>query len=434
MSKKRRSKNRHVDHHYAGRPIMADGPRPTRTWIKTEEGDVVRVPAVRRKAGQGSGVPTTRRPHRPIPPVLAPLGATASPIEVDAAYSGVCPRGGSHTLYTLHIGSRWRLFCSKGCTEGDILKAIGRPRDVLRYRPPAEPRQPTERRFEYVSRDGAPLFEVVRKLDVPSSARGKERFSIKLPDGRRLKPGGYPDAVKGVVYRLGELLRASIEETVFWTEEEKDVEALRDLGLVAVTTSCGAHSYKPSVAHHFRGRRIVHLPDNDPDGQSYADRVANSLRGVAAKFDIVKLPDLPPKGDVSDWLANGGKVEDLLKAAEVPDFFKPVRAMPPPPKAARAEMPLGTVEAAILAAIAAAEHKSLTTDALPMLVAGLPGEEAWNARAREPIVRYPGVPKAELAKARAGISRALGSLARRGLIEKTGRWVRLARSAPSRHA
>jgi hypothetical protein len=69
-----------------------------------------------------------------------------------------------------------------------------------------------------------------------------------------------------------------------------------------------------------------------------------------------------------------------------------------------------------------------------MLIAGLPGEEAWNSRAKEPIIRYRDVPRAGLAKARAGISRALGSLARRGLIEKTGRWVRLARSAPSRRA
>jgi hypothetical protein len=344
------------------------------------------------------------------------------PAEVDAAYQGQCPRGRSHVLHILHLGSRWRLFCTKGCSEGDILKAIGRPPDVLRYRPPAEPRQPTEREFEYLAPDGSLLFAVVRKLKVPASAPARERFRVK----------GNPR--KGVVYRLEEMQRAPIEEPVFWVEGEKDVETLRDLGVVAVTTSLGAHSYDAKQAWYFRGRTVVILPDNDPDGQSYADRVANSLRGVAAKVDIVRLPGLPPKGDVSDWLANGGKVDDLLKAAKVPDFFKPVRAAPLPPKADRTKTLLGTVEAAILAALHAAEHKGLTTDALPMRVAGLAGEEVWNARAREPIVRYPGVPRAELAKARAGISRALGSLARRGLIEKTGRWVRLAQSAPSRHA
>jgi 5S rRNA maturation endonuclease (ribonuclease M5) len=348
--------------------------------------------------------------------------------EVDTAYQGQCPRGRSHVLHILHLGGRWRLFCTKGCSEGDILKAIGRPPDLLRHRPPAEPRPLKELVFDY------PTFAMVRRLDVPDDAAGKHRYYVRL-DGRRLKPQEVPSWCKGVVYRLAELQRASIDEPVFWCEGERDVEALRRHGLTAVTTSCGAHNFEPSKATtHFRGRWVVILPDNDEPGRMYAERVANSLRGVAAKVHLVALPDLPPKGDVSWWLANGGKVEDLLKAARVPDFFKPVKAAPPPPKADRTKALLGTVEAAILAALHDAEHKSLTTDALPMLIAGLPGEEAWNSRAKEPIIRYRDVPRAGLAKARAGISRALGSLARRGLIEKTGRWVRLARSAPSRRA
>lgn len=400
----------------AGRPILVTAP-----------GHDHKRPAARRDER------ATRRAPRALPPALAPLATVAKPAEVDTAYQGECPRGRSHVLHILHLGSRWRLFCTRGCSEGDILKAIGRPADVLRYRPPAEPRPPKERRFEYPELDGRPAFEVARKLDVPADRPGKERFIFRI-DGKRLNSRHVPPFCKGAVYRLAELQRAPTDEPVFWCEGEKDVETLRERGLNAVTTSGGAHSYDPSVAPHFQGRRIVHLPDNDLDGQSYADRVAASLRGVAAKVDIVRLPGLPHKGDVSDWLAHGGTRDQLLKAASVPHFFRPTKAAPPAPKADSTKVPLGAVETAILVAIAEAEHQSLTTDALPMLVAGLRGESAWNARAREPITRYPDVPKEDLAKARAGISRALGSLARRGLIVKTGRWVRLAQAAPVRAA
>ncbi|HEY1243252.1 MAG TPA: toprim domain-containing protein [Hyphomicrobiaceae bacterium] len=428
-------RRRRRDHDYAGKAILTDQPRPVRYDDRGREIITISPPGHDRKKPRQPAKP---RAPRPLPLVLTPLAAAAAATEVDTAYQGQCPRGRSHALHILHVGGRWRLFCTKGCSEGDILKAIGRPPDVLRYRPPAEPKPPKERSFEYLAHDGSRLFEVVRKLDVPADAPGNERFYIKLPDGRRLKPGnaGYPDWVKGLLYRRAELLRASIDEPVFWCEGEKDAEALRDLGLVAVTTSCGAHSFNPGKLDisDFRDRRIVLVPDNDEPGRMYADRVAGWLRKAGAKVDVITLPGLPLKGDVSDWLANGGKRDDLLQAARVPDFFRPTRAAPPPRNADPTKTLLGSMEKAILAAIHSAEHRSLTTDALPMLVAGLTGEQAWNARAREPIIRYREVPKAELAKARAGISRALGSLMRRGLVEKTGRWVRLARSAPSRRA
>ncbi|HEY7552562.1 MAG TPA: toprim domain-containing protein [Hyphomicrobiaceae bacterium] len=407
---------RYPDHDYNGRTIWRSEPRHQD----------------RRQQSSGRHEHAKPPAARALPPALAPLAALATPAEIDTAYQGQCPRGRSHALHILHVGGRWRLFCTKGCSEGDILKTIGRPPDVLRYRPPAEPRPPKERSFEYLSRDGERLFGVVRKLDVPSDRPGKDRFHIRLlPDGRRLKPGngGYPDWVKGLLYCRAEL-RASTDEC----EGEKDAEALRDLGLVAVTTSCGAHGFNPGKLdiRDFRERRIVLVPDNDGAGRMYADRVAGWLAKAGVKIAVITLPRLRPKGDVSDWLMNGGSVGDLLQAARVPDFFKPAKGAPPLPKADPTKVPLGTVEAAIVTALAQAAHRSLTTDALPMLVAGLPGEEAWNASAKEPIVRYRDVPKAELAKVRAGISRALGSLARRGLVEKTGRWARLARSAPSR--
>jgi hypothetical protein len=322
----------------------------------------------------------------------------ATPIEVSNVYRSHCPRGERHELIILH-DRRWRLSCTKGCRESDILRAFGLPADALRDRPRPQPRDP------YFSPSGELLFEVVRRPDVP---RGPDRFVF-----REHAAGGFQ---AGLVYRLDEVLAAPLDEPIVWVEGEHDVESLRAHGLVAVTTSFGAFDYDPTQAKWFEGRKVILLPDNDEPGRMYGDSVEASLRGVAADVTPLELP--APAKDVSEWLANGGKVEDLLQVAGLPGRLKPGKA------------PLGTIEAAILAAIDRSQHKSLTTDALPMLIAGLPGEEAWNARAKEPIIRYRGVPRTELAKARAGISRALGSLARRGLVQRTGRRIRRAQPVP----
>ena len=50
------------------------------------------------------------------------------------------------------------------------------------------------------------------------------------------------------------------------------------------------------------GRDILILEDNDEAGRKKALATAQALHGTAASIRIVRLPDLPEKGDVSDWL------------------------------------------------------------------------------------------------------------------------------------
>jgi putative DNA primase/helicase len=53
------------------------------------------------------------------------------------------------------------------------------------------------------------------------------------------------------------------------------------------------------------------LPDNDKAGTEHLNIVARQLHGTAVSIRILKLPDLPAKGDVVDWAANGGTREQL---------------------------------------------------------------------------------------------------------------------------
>ncbi len=157
--------------------------------------------------------------------------------------------------------------------------------------------------YDYVDEHGEILFQVVRKAG--------HDFRQRRPDGK----GGWTWSTKGVKqvpYLLPEILTASAGEPVFVVEGEKDVDNVRALGLLATCNAGGAGKWRDHHAEHLRDRHVVILPDNDEQGRKHAQQVEQSLKGVARSVCVVELPNLPPKGDVSDWIAAGGTGAELL--------------------------------------------------------------------------------------------------------------------------
>ena len=193
-------------------------------------------------------------------------------------------------------------------------RANGAALDWLRERGLADAPQPrqTDRRrivatYDYSDEAGALLFQVCRFEP--------KDFRQRRPDGR----GGWTWKLgdcRRVLYRLPELVAADPVHPVFIVEGEKDADQLVDLGLVATTNPGGAGKWNGAYADALAGRRVVILPDNDDTGQRHADTVLASLRGAGIAAAILALDGLPRKGDVSDWLAKGGKADDLLQRAE----------------------------------------------------------------------------------------------------------------------
>jgi hypothetical protein len=162
--------------------------------------------------------------------------------------------------------------------------------------------------YSYCDAAGRLLFQTVRY--------DPKDFRQRRPDGK----GGWVwnlDGVKLVPYRLPEWKDTA---TVYIVEGEKDADALWKLGLPATCNPMGAGKWRDEYNAHFAGKQVVILPDNDQPGEAHARDVARGLLSVAKTVKILRLPGVPPKGDVSDWLAAGGTREglaELVKAAPV---------------------------------------------------------------------------------------------------------------------
>jgi len=134
-------------------------------------------------------------------------------------------------------------------------------------------------------------------------------FRQRQPDGN----GGWTWNLKGiepVLYRLPKILNT---DEVIIVEGEKDSDNLSNLGFTATTCPMGAKKWKPEYNEQLKGKSIVLIPDNDNEGREHMTRVAQSLNGNVKSLKWVDLPDLPSKGDVSDFISN---FNDREQAAE----------------------------------------------------------------------------------------------------------------------
>ena len=204
--------------------------------------------------------------------------------------------------------------CFAGCTAEAIVERLGLKMADLFI--PKE--KPTSRQivatYDYCDEQGRLLFQAVRFH--PKS------FSQRQPDGQ----GGWVYNLRGVrrvLYRLPELLAANVQATVFICEGEKDVDALRALGLIATTCPMGAGKWQDQFSEILFGRDVVILPDNDKPGKDHAHAVAASANKRAGSVKVVELPGVPEKGDVSDWLKAGGDAEALCVLAENAPLWTP---------------------------------------------------------------------------------------------------------------
>ena len=206
----------------------------------------------------------------------------------DGSFSARCPAHDDR-VESLSVApgrdGRVLLFCFAGCRTQAIIDALGFSwPDVMGDADPSRP--PVHAVYEYKDADGRVLYRKIRTEDKVfwHEERGEQ---------------------DSILYNLPELVRA---DDVFYVEGEKDVERLRQLGVVA-TTAGGASNWRSVFALSFRGKRVTIIPDQDGPGRRHADAVAAAIRPHAAE---VRFKWAAAGKDVSDHIASGFTLDQLL--------------------------------------------------------------------------------------------------------------------------
>lgn len=207
------------------------------------------------------------------------------------------------------------LKCMAGCPTDSVCRALGVELRDLFPAPPSggNGRMDIVAEYDYTDEDGRLLFQTVRLQ--PKGFRQRkpdgDGWTWKLGDVRR------------VLFHLPRLNAADPSAIVFVVEGEKDVFSLERIGAIATTNAGGAGKWRKEYSKCLRARRVAILPDNDPPGRRHALEVAQSLYGVAASIKVLELPGIPGKGDVSDWLGNGGTRRELERLAQAAPEWAP---------------------------------------------------------------------------------------------------------------
>jgi AAA domain len=130
---------------------------------------------------------------------------------------------------------------------------------------------------------------------------------------------------------------AQATKQLYWPEGERDVETVSGKGALAFSFGGCGDGLPSGCEEYVRDRHLVILADNDPEGVKHAEKKAALATPVAASVRVVHFPDLPPKGDVTDFFQRGGTLAKLDQiAAETPIYLPPANENPASGKKAEA--------------------------------------------------------------------------------------------------
>jgi 5S rRNA maturation endonuclease (ribonuclease M5) len=122
--------------------------------------------------------------------------------------------------------------------------------------------------------------------------------------------------VRRVLYRLPQVVEAvKTGATVYVVEGEKDADAIAAIGVVATCNPGGASrtgKWRPEYSDMLEGADVVVIADRDEAGRAHARAVAADLAGKAASVRVVEAAVDRPKADVSDHLAAGHSLDELV--------------------------------------------------------------------------------------------------------------------------
>jgi 5S rRNA maturation endonuclease (ribonuclease M5) len=248
-------------------------------------------------------------------------------------YKGICPFH-EDTEPSFCVSSETGQYYCQGCgKKGDIFHFYAKLhglntkddfRKVLKgiiddfSIPFTEKKKHTVKRYIYFDQNGHPLHRTCR-------TEPKDFYQ------QHYNNGTWISGLKGiepVLYNLPDIMEAP---EILIVEGEKDADNLAALGFCATTCAMGAKKWRDSYNWTLKGKNIVLIPDNDNQGREHMALIGNQLRGKADSLKLLELPDMPSKGDVSDYIEKFNGDKD--RAAErISMLIESARPYEPPKK------------------------------------------------------------------------------------------------------
>ena len=194
---------------------------------------------------------------------------------------------------------------------------------ILPWADGGPPKRPDEiRRHTYSETAGQILKIKIKKRD------GTYTNWYRVSSGwQAQKPDGYID-VPYTTRAIDPFDPELKDDQIHWPEGENDVDTFNGLNLPAFTFGGVGDGLTAAVQarlkDYVQGRQIVIHADNDEAGRKHAqDKASRAHAAGAVSIKIVEFPELPPKADVTDYIAAGGTAEDLLCRADATLVWKP---------------------------------------------------------------------------------------------------------------
>lgn len=230
------------------------------------------------------------------------------------------------SLFITHdpVTNKVLLKCFAGCTYQDIIKKVGDGSGIRHGNGNHSSKQKSGQKptlvatYDYRDAGGTLLYQKLRYEP--------KAFRVRRPAGNKWE-WSLGDTLP-VLYRLPELVAASVDVPVYIVEGEKDVDRLAGLGLIATTNFDGAAAgnktkWRDGYNQFLAGRDVIIIADNDDAGRNHANQIAISIFPVAQSVRIVNLPGVGIGGDVSDWLNNQhDELDDLQRLVDTTPYYQ----------------------------------------------------------------------------------------------------------------
>jgi putative DNA primase/helicase len=159
--------------------------------------------------------------------------------------------------------------------------------------------------YPYFEADGRFAFVKVRFIDKQNDKTFRQ-YALSSNGGwvARKKAGKHP-----ILYRLNTLAAA---DEVFIVNGEKAADrGAAELGIVTTCSPDGEGKWCAEYTKPLIGKRIRIVVDRDEKGEKHGRVVSEALARYVAEVKIIRLPGLPAKGDLWDWIEAGGTAEQL---------------------------------------------------------------------------------------------------------------------------